>query len=104
MTFLQYQAVDREAIWAALFAYFQGILTAPPWAASTAYTLGQVRVDPQGHLQKVTAAGTSGPIPPVWGPTTDDGTGSLVGEDTGPGFVSMGRKHIAPPDLVTAAQ
>jgi len=44
----QYAAVDREAIWAALFAWFQG----------------QV--------------------------------GSL--------FVSMGRRHIAPPDLVTAAQ
>lgn len=106
MTYLQYKAVDREAVWAALFAYFQGILTAPPWAASTAYTLGQVRTDPEGHLQKVTTPGTSGANPPTWndaGGTTAD-LSPLVWTDTGPGFVSVGRKHVAPPDLVTAAQ
>ena len=48
MILAQYQAVDREAIWAALFAWFQAKL--------------------------------------------------------GSQFVSMGRRHIAPPELVTALQ
>jgi hypothetical protein len=106
MTLQQYQAVNREAIWASLFAYFQGKLWAPPWVAGTAYTLGQVVTDPQGHLQKVTTAGTSGATAPAWndaGGTTPD-LSPLVWTDTGPGFVSMGRRHVAPPDLVTAAQ
>lgn len=103
----QYQAVDREAIWAALFAYFQNLLTAPPWAAGTTYALGDVRVDPQGHLQKVTAPGTSGDAQPAWndnGGIASDGSDGLEWTDQRPGFVSMGRKHIAPPELVTAAQ
>lgn len=50
------------------------------WAASTAYTLGQVRVPvPQnGHRYVVTTAGTSGATAPTWsttaGATVTDGT------------------------------
>jgi hypothetical protein len=100
-----YTPVDREAIWDALFTYLRGKLWAPPWAPSTAYAPGDVRTDPQGHLQKVTTPGTSGAAAPAWndaGGTTADN--DIVWQDTGAGFVSMGRKHIAPPDLVTAAQ
>lgn len=101
-----YTPVNRDAIWAALFTYLQGKLWAPPWAPSTAYIVGDVRTDPQGHLQKVTVPGTSAPAAPAWndaGGVTTESTG-VAWQDTGAGFVSMGRKHIAPPDLVSAAQ
>ena len=101
----QYIAVDREAVWAALFAWLKAKMWAPTWQANTAYALGDVRTDPQGHLQKVTTAGTSSAAMPAWndaGGATDDN--GVVWQDTGPGLVSMGRRHIPPPDLPTSAQ
>lgn len=105
----QYNAVNREAIWAALFAYLQGKLTAPPWVAATAYAAGQACVDPQGHLQQAITAGTSGATPPTWNDsegTTPDGSGgtAFTWQDKGQGVCSMGRKHIPPPDLTLPDQ
>lgn len=57
------------------------------WQASHAYALNAEILDPAGHIQKVTTAGTSGtPGAPAWndsGSTTPDGTGSLVWTDQG---------------------
>lgn len=104
-----YQSVDREAIWAALKTWLAARLTAAPWAPSTAYTAGNIRVDPQGHLQKALSDGTSSAAAPTWndsGGTTEDGSGgtAFTWQDTGAGVVSLGRKHKAPPDLTTAEQ
>jgi len=47
------------------------------WASATAFTLNQVIVDASNHVQRVTAAGTSGGSSPSWvhgGGTTTDGT------------------------------
>ena len=104
-----YRAINREAIWAALFSYLQAKLTAPGWSADTAYAAGQIVTDPQGHLQQAVTAGTSGAAAPAWndnGGTAADGSGetAFTWQDTGPGFVSMGRRHVAPPDLVFADQ
>ncbi len=49
------------------------------WAASSPYRVGQTVIDPLGHLQQVTIAGTSGDSPPPWndaGATTSDGPGT----------------------------
>jgi hypothetical protein len=105
----QYQSVNREAIWAALFSWFQSKLTAPEWEASTAYALNAIVTDPQGHLQQATTGGTSGATAPAWndsGGTTTDGTAptQITWQDTGAGFVSMGRKLKPPPDLGVAEQ
>src|SRR6516165_12516232 len=45
------------------------------WAASTAYGVGQLVVDTNQNVQKVTTAGTSGTAAPTWGTagTTSDG-------------------------------
>src|SRR5437660_5216206 len=54
--------------------------TAPTatWTASTAYTVGQVILDPTGNVQRVTVAGTSGTTAPTFattpGTTTPDNT------------------------------
>jgi hypothetical protein len=100
----QYEAINREAIWAALFAYLKSKLTAAPWAPDTAYTLGQLVTDDRGHLQKVTAAGTSGATAPAWGGSTTDDLTPLAWQDMGPGFVTIGRKHVPPPDLTVPDQ
>lgn len=47
------------------------------WAALSPYVLNQIIIDPAGHVQKVTTAGTSGAAQPTWnasGSTTVDGT------------------------------
>ena len=52
----------------------------PLWAANTALTLGYTVIDPNGMIQQVTTAGTTGATEPTWstGPayngTTTDGT------------------------------
>lgn len=100
MSWAPYQAIDREAIWAALYNALRSKLTAPFWAASTAVTAGAVVVDADGHLQTAVTNGTTGTTPPAWnddGITTTDGT--VTWHDSGPGFVSIGRKHKRPPDL-----
>jgi hypothetical protein len=100
MSWAPYQAIDREAIWAALYSAFAAKLTAPFWAASAAVTAGAICVDPQGHLQAALGNGTTGATVPAWnddGGTTTDGT--VTWRDTGQGFVSIGRKHKRPPDL-----
>jgi hypothetical protein len=105
----QFAAVNREAIWAALFAAFKSQLTAPAWTANTDVTAGQVVIDPAGHLQKALTNGTTGATLPGWndaGGETADGTGGTAfsWQDTGPGFVSMGRKHTPPPELTIPDQ
>lgn len=56
------------------------------WLASHAYALNDEILDPAGHIQKVTTAGTSGTQAPVFndsGSTTPDGAGALVWTDQG---------------------
>lgn len=56
------------------------------WQSDHAYSLGNEILDPAGHIQEVTTAGTSGADEPTWndsGSTTPDGTGSLVWTDQG---------------------
>jgi hypothetical protein len=102
----QYQPVDREAIWSALFAYLQAKLCAPPWITGTVYALGAVCTDPSGGLQRAIVPGTSGATLPAFGVTpaaVPDGP-DLQWQYQGAGFVSMGRKHKPPPDLGPAEQ
>src|SRR6266851_256656 len=60
------------------------------WQANFAYVGGAVAVDPAGHVQRVTAAGTSGPAPaPTFsdtGGTTIDG---LTWSNQGPGTATL---------------
>lgn len=106
----QFIAINREAIWVALFNYLTSKLTAAPWAPSTAYAENAIVTDPQGHLQQATNAGTSGSAAIAnWndsgGTTTDNaGPDQIVWQDTGAGFVLIGRKHKAPPDLSPVEQ
>jgi hypothetical protein len=55
--------------------WIQSTLT---WKAITAYSLGQFLVDPNGNIQEVFTAGTSGATQPIWNTgvnsTTSDGT------------------------------
>lgn len=51
------------------------------WAANSPYDTGQTIIDPAGHLQQVTAKGTSHGTPPTWndsGSFTTDGPGTPV--------------------------
>jgi hypothetical protein len=105
----QYISVNREAIWAALLSYLEARLTGPAWQPNTVYTTGAIIADPNGHLQQATVGGTSGATIPTFnesGGTTTDGTApsQITWTDTGQGFVSIGRKHKAPPDLTMAEQ
>jgi phage gp36-like protein len=49
-----------------------------PWAASTAYSVGFLILDPNGNVQQCTTAGTSGTSAPTWptirGATVTDGS------------------------------
>jgi len=66
--------------------YLQWGAAAAAWVPSNSYTLASEILDPAGHIQKVTTAGTSGTTIPVFnetGGTTPDGTGSLVWTDQG---------------------
>src|SRR6185437_14312487 len=96
----QYLSVDREAVWAAMFAWLKTRLWGAPWAPDTVYAAGAVVCDPQGSLQTVTTPGASSAAQPAW---DDDGGATIDGgvtwTNTGVGFVSMGRKHKAPPSL-----
>lgn len=108
--FAPFQAINREAIWVALFSWLNSRLTAPPWAPDTVYAQGAVITDPQGYLQKALNSGTSGLTAPTsWnhaGGDTTDGTGltAITWQNTGAGFVSIGRRHKPPPDLGLAEQ
>lgn len=48
------------------------------WSASSPYITGQIIIDPAGHVQRCTVAGTTGLTEPAWndagGPTGPDGT------------------------------
>ena len=109
----QFAGVNREAIWLALFNHLTAPaagLTAPLWAPNTAYEVGQIVIaNAPGlpcHLQQVVTAGTSSPSIPTFSytdGTTPDGE-TLVWQDLGPGFASVGRKHKKPPTLVRAEQ
>ena len=72
---------DDQLPWAmigvpvALIAFDPGV----PWQAKTAFTVGQFITDPNGNVQQVQTAGTSGssqPAPwnPAYGQTTTDGS------------------------------
>jgi hypothetical protein len=105
----QFISINREAVWSAFFAYLKSRLTAAPWAPNTVYAGNAIVTDPQGHLQQATNSGTSGATALTWndagGTTTDNpGGDQIVWQDAGAGFVSMGRKHVAPPDLTIADQ
>lgn len=57
-----------------------------PWVAAHSYALNAEILDPAGHIQKATTAGTSGATIPTFndgGGTTPDGTGTLVWTDQG---------------------
>jgi phage tail sheath protein FI len=67
------------ALFAALFPTWIDPSTAPAsWAASNAYSAGQIILDSLGNIEIVTTAGTSGATAPTWSPnsgqTTADGT------------------------------
>lgn len=72
-------------------ASFMGLVIVWPapasaWAAAHSYALNATILDPAGHIQKATTAGTSGAGIPTFndaGSTTPDGTGSLVWTDEG---------------------
>jgi hypothetical protein len=103
---IQYQPVNREVVWSALYAYLRAKLWAPPWITGTVYALGAVCTDPSGHLQKAIAPGTSGATLPPFrtaGAAVADGP-DLQWQYQGAGVVSMGRKHKPPPDLASAEQ
>ena len=110
----QFAAINREAIWVALFNHLTApaqALTAPLWAPNTAYEVGQVVIgNPPGepcHLQQVLTAGQSAATIPAFnftGGETEDGSTTLVWQDIGPGFASVGRKHKKPPTLTRAEQ
>ncbi|MBS1803514.1 MAG: hypothetical protein JST28_09105 [Acidobacteria bacterium] len=104
-----YKAVDREAIWAALFTHFKSKLWALPWQAGATITTGDVVTDRYGHLQKAQNDGTTGTDAPAFsqsgGTITDNpGVNQVVWLDTGAGVVSIGRKHKHPPALGVAEQ
>lgn len=109
----QFAPVNREAIAAALFASLAAKLTAPPWAPDTPVAQGYICTDIWGRLQQALTAGTTGSITPAFnqaggqtGAHTADGSGETAFNwvDTGAGFISMGRKHVKPPQLKTPDQ
>lgn len=105
----QYAPINREAIAAALFAWLTSKLTAPPWAALTPVAEGYVCTDKAGHLQRALTPGTTGATIPNFNDAageTADGSGltTFNWQDTGAGFVSIGRKHVKPPQLKTPDQ
>jgi len=54
------------------------------WKASTSYAINSVIMDPANHIQKVTAAGTSGPTAPAWNDAGEfPADGTVVWQDTG---------------------
>lgn len=61
-----------------------GLIT---WTAGATVTLGQELLDPNGHIQKVTTAGTLGNTMPVWndtsGTTSEISPGTAVWTDQG---------------------
>ncbi len=68
---------SMEAVFAPNAAWIFYRPTIDPWQASTNYILGALILDPAGHYQKVTVAGTSGGSAPSWndaGGTTADNT------------------------------
>jgi hypothetical protein len=60
------------------------------WAATTAYTAGQMVLDPNNNVQICTVAGTSGSTAPTWntsvGGTTADGS-TLIWTMAGPSWI-----------------
>lgn len=110
MSWAPYQATDREAIWAALYAWLKSQLNASPWTPNTVFAAGAIVVDPQGGLEQAQNAGTSGPAQLAWndsaGGTTVDNPGAhqITWAYRSAGVVSIGRKHKAPPDLGVAEQ
>ena len=108
MTWAPYQSIDRETIWVALYDLFRAQLNAPFWQPSTTVTAGTVCVDPQGYLQQAQNDGTTGTSAPAWNDSgiTADGEGATAvnWKTKVPGFVSVGRKHKAPPRLTRAEQ
>jgi len=74
---------------------------AAPWQPSQGYELGDIILDPAGHIQKVTVPGVSGPTAPPWndsGGTTTDGT--VTWHDTGFGMSIAIRYEISTGKLV----
>lgn len=72
--------------------YIKWGVAAAAWQSGHAYALNATILDPAGHIQKATTAGTSGASIPTFndsGSTTPDGAGTLVWTDqgayTGPG-------------------
>lgn len=63
------------------------------WASTHTYSMGNQILDPAGHIQQVTSAGTSGSSTPVWndsGSTTTDGTVTWQDEGYNPGPAASG--------------
>jgi len=62
-----------------------GSVFGPKWQPAQAYTVSLLVLDPAGHVQEVTTAGTSGASQPAWndaGGTTADGTAVWTDEGT----------------------
>ena len=109
MTTSAYQPVDREAIWAGLFAWLSSQLTAAPWGPGQVVIAGHVCIDPSGHRQKALGPGTTSLALPSWndagGQSADgSGLGAFHWLDQGQGFITVGRKHVPPPELTIPDQ
>jgi hypothetical protein len=70
----------------AVFSRYYSLRTLSLWAPNTSYSASQTIIDPNGNLEQVTTAGTSGSIQPLWslakGSTTNDST--VVWTNQGP--------------------
>lgn len=72
------------------------------WQPSQKYIVGQFVIDPNGNIQTVTTAGTSGASQPTWSPspgssTTDGATGSaVIWGNNGTGTWQPSTAYVAP--------
>jgi len=71
----------------------------PQWSANTAYVAGQGVADPNGNIQIVKTAGTSGATPPVWMTTPGQKT-----TDATVVWINQGASAWQPNSVYTAGQ
>jgi hypothetical protein len=80
------------------------------WQASHVYTVNATIVDPKGNLQRVTTAGTSGGVQPLFnavagGSTSDSGvTWTNSGPAIGPGLTFLNNSVLRNMDFVPASE
>lgn len=82
----------------------QWVQSSMSWVASTPYAVGNFIVDPNGNLQLVTVAGTSGTVQPTWNMTLNGFTfdGGVTWENRGSALENWG--IVAPTVPPTVSQ